>query len=203
MSGPLVLGIAGSPRRHGNSERLLQAALDGASEAGAQTKLLLAADAALRPCLGCNACSLTGDCVQRDGGSAFYAALDEADALIVSSPVFFATVPATLKVLIDRLQPYWARTYILGRERPVRRPGAILIARSGGDPYGYSAAEATIRSALAVLGVDVLGLVVAEGVDHPADLDERPDSLDEARTLGRRVAEEAARRATDGQPRTG
>ena len=203
MSGPRVLGIAGSPRRHGNSERLLLSALDGAREAGADTEVLVAADATLRPCQGCNACSLTGECVQHDGGTAFYGALDKADAVIVSSPVFFATVPATLKVLIDRLQPYWARTYVLGQQRPPRRPGGILIARSGGDPYGYAAAEATIRSALAVLDVDVLGQVVTEGVDRPADLDARPDALDEARTLGRRVAEEAARRATGGRPRTG
>lgn len=203
MSAPLVLGIAGSPRRHGNSERLLQAALGGAREAGADTKLLAAADATLRPCQGCNACSLTGECVQRDGGPAFYDALDAADALLVSSPVFFATVPATLKILIDRLQPYWARTYVLGQDRPARRPGGILLARSGGDPYGYTAAEATIRSALAVLNVDVLGQVVAEGVDRPADLDARPDALADARVLGRRVAEEAARRATGGHTPTG
>ena len=202
MSAPIVLGIAGSPRRHGNSDRLLEAALAGAREAGAETTTLIAADAALEPCQGCNACSLTGECMLGDGGRGLYAALDAADALVVASPVYFATVPAVLKILIDRLQPYWARTYALGQPRPARRPGAILLARSGGDPYGHSAAEATIRSALAVLDIDVLGQVVAEGVDGPADLGGRSDILEEAGALGRHVAEEAARRVTGESRRT-
>jgi hypothetical protein len=103
-------------------------------------------------------------------------------------------VPAVLKILYDRLQPYWARTHVLKQAPPARRPGAILLARSGGDPYGFDAAEATTRSAFAVLGVDVLGVVKVAGVDAPVDLDAHPDALDEARDLGRLVAAEAARR---------
>ena len=190
---PRVLGIAGSPRRYGNSDRLLEAALDGAREAGAETRLLVAGEADLRPCQGCNACSLSGECVLRDGGARLYETVDAADAIIVSSPVFFATVPAVLKIVIDRMQPYWARRFVLGQELERRRPGAILLARSGGDPYGFSAAEATIRSALAVLGVDVLGTVEAEGVDGRADLDARPELLQQARALGRSVAGAARR----------
>lgn len=191
---PLVLGVAGSPRRYGNSERLLEAALSGAREAGAETRLVVAADMDLGPCQGCNACSLTGECVLRDGGAAWYAALDAADGIVVASPVFFATVPSVLKVLIDRLQPYWARRYVLGKEMPRRRPGVILLVRSGGDAFGFSSAEATIRSAFNVLGIDVLGETRVEGADGPTDLGAASQPLEEAASLGRAVAEEAARR---------
>lgn len=194
MSAPVILGIAGSPRRHGNSARLLEAALAGAREAGAETRLFVAADAGMSPCRGCNACSSAGECVVRDGGAEYYAAIDAADGFIVASPVFFATVPAVLKILIDRLQPYWARRFVLGQELTARRPGAILLARSGGDSFGFSAAEATIRSAFAVLGIDMLGEVRVEGVEGPADLAGRPEAIEEATALGRAVAEEAARR---------
>jgi NAD(P)H-dependent FMN reductase len=194
VSAPVVLGIAGSPRRHGNSDRLLEAALAGARDAGAETQLFVASAAVMRPCTGCNSCALTGECVLHDGGSAFYAALDRADALIVASPVYFATVPAVLKIAIDRLQPYWARRYALGMPPGPRRPGAILLARSGGDPFGFSAAEATIASAFAVLGIDIVGDVKVEGVDSPADLGEHAEALQDARSLGRAVAAEAARR---------
>ena len=190
---PLVLGIAGSPRRHGNSDRLLSAALQGAEEAGARTELLVASTSGVRPCLGCNACSLTGECVL-DDGAALYRAIDAADAIIVASPVFFATVPAVLKAVIDRMQPYWARTHVLGREPRPRRPGAILLARSGGDPFGFDAADATIRSVFAVLGIDVIADVRVEGVDRPADLEVHSDALEHAREAGHQVAEAAVRR---------
>lgn len=195
---PLVLGIAGSPRRHGNSDRLLEAALEGAEGAGARTEVLVASTSGVRPCLGCNACSLTGECVLNDGAS-LYRAIDAADALIVASPVFFATVPAVLKTVIDRMQPYWARTHVLGQEPPRRRPGAVLLARSGGDPFGFDAADATIRSVFAVLGVDVVAEVRVEGVDRPADLSVRPDALEQAHAAGRQVAEATVqRRAASG-----
>ncbi|TLM72838.1 MAG: flavodoxin family protein, partial [Actinobacteria bacterium] len=85
-----VLGIAGSPRRHGNSERMLDAALEGAREAGAATAAIVAAEPGIEPCRGCNACSLTGECVIRDRMREVYAALDSAGALVIASPVFFA-----------------------------------------------------------------------------------------------------------------
>jgi NAD(P)H-dependent FMN reductase len=191
MSAPVVLGIAGSPRRYGSSDRLLEAALEGAKAAGARTERFVAAQANMRPCLGCNACSLTGECVQHDGGPAFYATLDRADAIIVASPVYFASVPAVLKICYDRLQPYWARTYVLKQPPPERRPGAFLLVRNAGDPYGFTGTEHTTRSVFAVLGIDVLGAVKVEGVDSGADLAARPEALEQAETLGRAVGAEA------------
>jgi multimeric flavodoxin WrbA len=191
---PLVLGIAGSPRRHGNSEQLLRIALKGAEAEGARTQVLLAAEAGLRPCQGCNACSLTGECVQRDAGPAFYAAIDEADAFIVSSPVFFATVPSVLKILYDRVQPYWARVHVLRQDPPVRRPGGLMLVRGGGDPYGFVAAEYTTKSIFAVLGIDLVDELKVAGVDSPGDLGTHHEAIKEAEQLGRAVAAEALRR---------
>lgn len=191
---PRILGIAGSPRRSGNTDALLLAALEGAAEAGAQTSTLVAADAALAPCLGCNDCADTGVCIRPDAWRDVFARIDEADGLIISSPVYFATVPGVLKVFFDRMQPYWARTHVLGLPRPLRRPGAVLLARAGGDPYGFDAAEATTRSVLAVLGIDILDVLKVTGVDTPTDMAERPQALAGARTLGSAVALEASRR---------
>jgi multimeric flavodoxin WrbA len=188
VSAPLVLGIAGSPRRNGNSEQLLDACLAGAQGAGARAHKLAVVDLAIRPCQGCNACSLTGECVVRDQMHDAYALIDAAQVIIVSSPVYFATVPAVLKVLFDRMQPYWARAHVLKQPRPSRRPGALLLVRGGGDPYGFVAAEYAIKSVFAVLGIDVVGEVRVTGVDSPSDIGRHPDALDQARALGRQVA---------------
>lgn len=194
-SRPLVLGIAGSPREGGNSDRLLDAALEAAREAGAQTRLLAARDVGITPCTGCNSCSVTGECVLEDGADV-YEAIDAADAIIVSSPVYFAGVPAGLKALFDRMQPYWARTYELGIPRPPRRPGGAILVRGGGDPYGFAGAEATARSVLAVLGIDVLDIVHVEGADAPADVEHKPDAFVRARQLGAAVASAGSERTS-------
>jgi multimeric flavodoxin WrbA len=189
---PVILGIAGSPRRHGNSERLLEACLAGVAEADGAPDLMVASELGIQPCRGCNACSLTGECVIRDAMVDVYPRLDRADAIVVASPVYFATVPAVLKILYDRCQPYWARRYVLGEPAPARRPGAFLLARSAGDPYGFTAAELTTRSVFAVLGLEVVGTVELAGVDSPSDVGRHPDSLAEARLLGSALVSRAA-----------
>ncbi len=195
---PLVLGIAGSPRRSGNSDALLAAALEGAAEAGARTHTLVAADTGLGPCLGCNDCAGSGECIRPDGWRDVFAQLDAADGIIVASPVYFATVPGILKPFYDRMQPYWARTHVLAQPRSPRRPGAMLLVRAGGDPDGFDAAEATTRSVLAVLGIDVLDVLKVSGLDAPTDASERPHALSGARLLGSAVALEAQRRQERG-----
>lgn len=183
-----VLCIAGSPRRHGNSEQLLDALALGVTEAGGEPVRLRAADAGVAPCRGCNACSKTGVCIVTDGMDAVYAQLDEADAIAVATPVFFATVPATLKALYDRCQPYWARRFVLGEPAAtVKRPGAILVVGGGGDPFGTTCAFTTTRSVFAVLGVRADGVLEVVGPDAASDITTRPDALARAREIGREL----------------
>jgi multimeric flavodoxin WrbA len=185
VAGPLVLGIAGSPRRHGNSERLLDACLAGVADAGGQADKLVVVDYAVQPCNGCNACSGTGECVIVDRMREIYPRLEGADAIVVASPVFFATVPAVLKALYDRCQPYWARRWVLGEAAPShKRPGALLLARSGGDPFGFQAAVTTTKSVFAVLGVAYDDEVCVAGVDLPSDMGRHPEALARASGIG-------------------
>ena len=119
-------------------------------------------------------------------------ALDTADGIIVASPVYFATVPAVLKALYDRCQPYWARRYVLG-EKPVgpKRPGALLVVRGGGDVLGHEAAVLTTRSVFAVLNFSYDHEVAVPGPDASNDICEYPEALARAREVGATVAREA------------
>lgn len=192
-----VLGIAGSPRRHGNSERLLDACLAGAREAGADTDELIVVEEGIAPCRGCNACSSTGECVVHDGMREVYPRLDTADAIVVATPVYFATVPAVLKALYDRCQPYWARRYVLEEPRRPRRPGALLIVGGGGDPFGTGCATTVTRSVFAVLETDLVSEVTAEA-DSPSDIGRLPDVLRRAGEVGAELVAEASRRTGSG-----
>lgn len=190
-----ILCIAGSPRRRGNSDRLLDAATLGIEQAGGVAIRLTAAEAAPEPCRGCNSCSSTGECVIRDSMDEVYALLSSADGIIVGSPVFFAGVPATLKALYDRCQPFWARRYVLKQPPPARkRPGALLVVGAGGDPFGPDCAVTTTRSVFAVLGVEMSHLLEVVGPDSPTDVTRRSADLERATEIGRLMASQASGR---------
>lgn len=181
---PRILCIAGSPRRHGNSEQLLDALIRGVNNAGGLAEKLVVVDYGISACRGCNACSRDGVCVVEDRMHEVYPLIDGADAIVVSSPVYFATVPAALKALYDRCQPYWARTHVLGEPRRPKRPGGMLVVGGGGDPFGSGCAITTTKSVLAVLGVRYEVELEVEGPDAPRDIEGWPDSLSQAEGLG-------------------
>lgn len=194
---PRVLCIAGSPRRKGNSEQLLLSCAIGVEEAGGRVDLLPVIECGVGPCISCGACLATGVCVISDGMHEIYPRIDAADSIVVASAVYFATVPAVLKALYDRCQPYWARRRLAAVDsslKPVpRRPGAVLLVRGGGDPYGFDAALATTRSVFAVLGIDCMHEVMVEGPDAAGDIAAHPDALRSAEEIGRALVHEARR----------
>lgn len=185
LAPPRVLCVAGSPRRHGNSEQLLDALVEGVEAAGGIPVKLVVCDAGIGVCNGCNACTKDGRCVQRDGMDDVYRQIDSADAIAVATPVYFATVPAVLKALLDRCQPYWARRYVLHEPRPAfKRPGAILIVGGGGDPFGTGCAIVPVKSVFAVLSVEAEHVIEVVGPDDPGDILADDAVLDESRALG-------------------
>lgn len=186
---PLVLCIAGSPRRKGNSDHVLDACSHGVEDAGGRCVRLAVSEVGIAPCRGCNACSSTGECVVRDAMDEVYPLLDSAAGIVVASPVYFATVPAVLKALYDRCEPYWARRYVLNeppRER--RRPGALLLVGGGGDPFGHECAITTTRSVFGVLEVELTEVYALVGADSPSDIGRHPDALAKASEIGASIA---------------
>lgn len=120
-SGLQVLAILGSPRRNRFSERLADRFLEPLERQGCTVRKLRVSELNVRPCTGCDACRHTGQCVIRDDMTEVMAALDQADWVVLTSPVYFNSVTGALKVLIDRCQPYWARKFVL--KLPPVRPG--------------------------------------------------------------------------------
>ena len=117
---------------------------------------------------------------------AVYSAVDAADAIAICTPVFFATVPAVLKVVYDRFQPYWARRYVLGEPaRNPKRPGALLVVGGGGDPFGTGCAITPSKSVMNVLGVSSEVVFECVGPDAASDMGHHPECLQRAEQIGR------------------
>jgi multimeric flavodoxin WrbA len=102
-----VLGLAGSPRRGGNSETLLDRALAGAQDAGAEVEKVVVHRLKMSGCRHCDGCLETGICVVKDDMQSLYPKLRAMDAFAVASPMFFMAVTSQLKAVFDRCQCLW------------------------------------------------------------------------------------------------
>jgi multimeric flavodoxin WrbA len=125
-----VLGIVCSPRLHGNTEILVRESLTTAQEAGAEVELLTLAGKTVAPCDGCLSCRETKECRIKDDMQAIYPKLLEADGIIFGTPVYFWTVSAQAKALMDRTLVLYGAPGT-GGERRLRNKVAGVIVTTG------------------------------------------------------------------------
>jgi multimeric flavodoxin WrbA len=109
-----ILIIVSSPRKGGNSELLCDEFAKGAREAGGEVEKLSLADKKIACCSGCGACAESQLCVKKDDMAGILDKMVEADAIVLSTPVYFYTMCAQLKTLIDRTVPRY--TEISGKD---------------------------------------------------------------------------------------
>lgn len=108
-----VLGLAGSPRRGGNTETLLDQALAGAQSKGAQVTKIVVNELVIRGCQHCDGCMGTGVCIIQDDMQRLHSQFRKVDRIILASPLFFLGLPAQVKAVIDRCQALWVEKYLL------------------------------------------------------------------------------------------
>lgn len=98
-----VLVLSGSPRKGGNSELLCDQFMRGASEAGHQTEMISLRDKQINYCTACDACQKNGGtCVQKDDMAKILDKMINAEVIVMATPVYFYTMNAQMKTLIDR-----------------------------------------------------------------------------------------------------
>lgn len=96
-----IVGICGSPRKDGNTEILVNNALEAARTEGAETEIILLSEKRVEPCIACGACS-SGKCVLDDDFMEVFKTMSEADGLIFASPSYYESMTPQMKALIDR-----------------------------------------------------------------------------------------------------
>ena len=187
-----VLGFAGSPRRHGNSETLLDWVLEAmASEPGVSVEKVVLVEADIRPCRGCNTCERTGNCVQKDGMIPLYDRILEADCVVLAAPIYCMGLAAQAKALVDRAQVYRSRKYVLGwpvipEERKGKRLGLFLGTAGQSWDHVFDAALPSVKCFFHVSGVrdrDMRYLLV-NSVDESGAVRGHPTARADADALG-------------------
>ena len=121
-----VLILNGSPRVNGNTAIALNEMVKVFSEEGVQTEVIQIGNKDIRGCIACNSCSKNGKCVFDDLVNEIAPKFEEADGLVVASPVYYASANATLIACLDRL--YYSTRF----DKTMKVGASVVVARRGG-----------------------------------------------------------------------
>jgi len=188
-----VLAIAGSARRRGNSDAVLEAALEVFKERGASVRTIVPRKLTINPCFSCNGCWETGRCVVQDAMQDLYPLFLEADHVVAVSPIYFTSLPGHFKVMIDRFQCLWVRTYRLGRPPEPRRTGMFLAVGAMDRERYFRCTETIVKTWLSTLNMGCPVSRFYGGVDERGDIGAHPDYLEDARQAAAELLDGADR----------
>jgi multimeric flavodoxin WrbA len=184
-----ILGISGSPRRGGNTELLLDKALEGARGEGAEVEKIILNELSFLPCQECGACDETGVCPIPDDMQPLYKKLEETDGLVIASPIFFGSLTAQTKMFIDRCQCCWVREYILKCpiDRGESRSGLFLCVCSSNREDYFRDCEKLIKMFFASLDISYVGALFYPGIDGKREILGHPTAISDAFDAGRNL----------------
>jgi multimeric flavodoxin WrbA len=176
-----VLGIVCSPRTGGNTEILVRTALENAKNEGAEVELWSVAGKDVKPCDHCLSCSKTGQCHIRDDMQELYPKMIAAHGIVIGTPIYFWSVSAQAKLVMDR-------TYAL--RRPTNRlegkvGGAIAVAGRRGQVEGLT----VINNFFLGQGMIPVGLGVDGRGSDKGDVKGDERAMTGATELGKKMVE--------------
>ena len=191
-----ILGIAGSPRKGGNSDVLMKRILKGARDEGIATEEIQLRDYQFQPCNGCERCRKDKRCTGlQDGMQLIYPKIRESGGMVVISPIYSYNMTALMKAFIDRLYSF----YDFSDERPgnwssqLANQGrkamiAVVGEQNTRKEGGMDLTLETIRRNIEALGYEVTDELPVLGIFHKGRVREYPQVLEQAEALGRRLA---------------
>lgn len=183
-----VLILMGSPRKQGNSATLARQVMAGAKSEGAEVESFYLHGMDIRPCTACESCrGETGnDCVIDDDMRILYPKLREADAIVIASPVYWFTVSAQTKLLMDRWYAFGS-----AEEEYAALAGkriGIILTYGDVDPFASGAVNAlrTFQDAFNYVGAEIVGTVYGSA-SEAGEIKANQELMEGAYELGKQL----------------
>ena len=126
-----VLLINGSPRLHGCTATALAEIVKVLQEEGIETEIIQVGKQAVSGCLGCGSCEKIGKCVKDDIVNEAAVKFEEADGLIIGSPVYYGSPNGTLISFLDRL------FYSTPFSKQMKVGASVVSCRRGGNTASF------------------------------------------------------------------
>jgi multimeric flavodoxin WrbA len=191
-----IIAVAGSPRRGGNTDTLLEQAISGAKSAGAEVELVILNQLKIAPCMACDRCFKKGRCAVKDDYPAICEKTLEADAVMLAAPVTFTNISGWAKAFIDRFQCLWALKYVLNQPVPLPPGGqkrrGIFLSTAGSPKTKFDCTLSTVGSFFSTTDATFVGSMCVNAMDEKGAIAEHPELLQQAYALGVQLVAAAA-----------
>lgn len=176
-----TLVIIGAARRNGHTRKMVDLFLE---TLGGEYEIIDAYRVKdIEPCKDCRFCWRKKECVIKDGMQDIYAKLEEADNVVLASPMYFHSVTGKMKALIDRFQVYWAGHVRNDMpEQPLRNGAILMVGGAPSFPNQFLGGELVLKNLLNDLSCKFLGEVCLSNSDHDS-LETRPDIAEQVVAL--------------------
>ena len=183
-----VLGISGSPRIKGNTDILLDNVLKGAKSKGADTEKIILNKLRFSPCQECDDIKDDGTCIVQDDMQEVYEKIREANVLVLASPIFFGSLSAQTKIMVDRFQCLWRVKYILKKDIGFKKiKGAFISVESSDRKDFFNNARSIVKNLFATINVDYAEELFCPGVDEKGSISKHSGYLKKAFGLGEKL----------------
>ena len=121
-----VLILNGSPKTNGNTMTAISEMVKVFDDQGVESEIIHVGNKDIRGCVSCNSCAVKGKCVFDDVVNEIAPKFEEADGLVLASPVYYASANATLIACLDRL--FYSSSF----DKTMKLGASIVVARRGG-----------------------------------------------------------------------
>ena len=182
-----IVGICASPRKNGNTDILLEKVLEGAKAQGAETEKIVLSDLKILPVSEKEYETVAEDgfSVVQDDMNAVFRKIEESDALVMASPIFFGSISAQAKIMIDRFQCVWlAKEKLNKKVFQKEKRGIFVSAQATTRKDFFENAKSIVRHFFATINVKYAGELFCPGVDTKGKVSEKPEVLQQAYELG-------------------
>ncbi len=184
-----VLGIMGSPRIDGNTDILLDKVLEGAKSKNAKIEKIILNKLKFSPCQECAEMRDDGTCIVKDDMQTVYKKIEEAEVIVLASPIFFGSLSAQTKMMIDRFQCVWRVKYMLKKDIWNKKKKAAFICVEASDRKDFfDNAKSIVKNLFATIGAAYKEELFCSQVDEKASVLEHQDILKKAFELGEKIA---------------
>lgn len=190
-----IVTLLGSPRTNGNSATIAKRLVETAQDLGAQNQTFVLNKLVFSGCQACMVCKTKLDyCVLKDDLTKILDAVQDADALVLASPVYFADISAQMKMFIDRTYSYYVPDFMTN-PKPSRlssgKKMVFIMTQGEPDETMYKDIYPKYDFFFQVLGFKNTELIRACGVDELKDIQQREEILTLAEQTAHKIMNSA------------
>ncbi|SKA89453.1 NADPH-dependent FMN reductase [Caloramator quimbayensis] len=158
--------LYGGPRENGNTKIITDSFIKGLLDAKCSIDFIDITKLNINPCIGCLKCEKDGECFIEDDMKFIYEAVEKSDLVVLSSPVYFASVTSQLKTVIDRFQSFYSKKYVLKNDNNKKRKGYLIFTAGGKNEKMIESIGLTAKFFMLSIDASLNDKIYALGTDE-------------------------------------